>query len=157
MTKRGQVNSLNIISWIQIIGGIVGLISIFTSLSQTGQINGPLFLIYQTAIALFCFSIYAGRALLYKDKRGIRLSIINQVFQLFQLCLFGYGWAYSSGLQLTFGFKGTSFDVNVSFSSFYMYFNSNHEFIFSINVIAVFVLIVLWKNVKSLIINSPKS
>jgi hypothetical protein len=54
--------TLKIISWLQIIGGIIGIGLIIYSLLNTGELNGPLLFIFLTGISLFIFSIYVRRS-----------------------------------------------------------------------------------------------
>lgn len=67
MTKNWfkNISLLKSIGWLQIVGGIFGLVSICNSLLQTGVINGSLLLIFLCSIGVFVFSIYAGKSLLY--------------------------------------------------------------------------------------------
>lgn len=143
---------LKLISYLQIIGGITGLVLIGNLLLQTGALNGPLLLIFLTGIGLFLFSIYCGKVLLGLDKKkGIIYSLINQGLQLFQWSAFGYGMSYSSGARACVEIKGLSitFDFAIVVSSFDMYINSGQEFYVKVNIIALFVIIVLyyiWRN-----------
>src|SRR5258706_13508946 len=139
--------TLKIISWLQIVGGVTGIWLVAHLMLQTGTINGPLLLIFLIGLALFIYSIYSGKRLLTDvDKRsGIILSIINQAIQLFQWSMFGYGFSYSSGAEITLGIQGLTFKFNLAVivSSFKMAINSEDEFFIKINLIAVFVIIVL--------------
>lgn len=143
---------LKLISYLQIIGGVTGLVLIGNLLLQTGTLNGPLLLIFLTGIGLFLFSIYCGKVLLGSDKKkNIIYSLINQMLQLLQWSTFGYGMSYSSGARACIGIKGLSitFDFAIVVSSFDMYINSGEEFYVKINIIALFAIIVLyyiWRN-----------
>lgn len=135
------------ISWLQIIGGITGLILIGNLLLQTGTLSGPLLLIILIGISLFIYSIYAGRKLFKgNQKNGIILSVINQILQLFQWSLFGYGLSYSSGAQISIGLKGLKVvaDFSVFVSKFEMYINSSKDVYVKVNIIAVLLIITLY-------------
>lgn len=147
LITENSTRILKLISYLQIIGGITGLVLIGNLLLQTGTLNGPLLLIFLTGIGLFLFSISCGKVLLGPDKKkGIIYSLINQGIQLFQWSAFGYGMSYSSGARACVGIKGLSiiFDFAVIVSSFDMYINSGEEFYVKINIIALFVIIVLY-------------
>ena len=78
--------TLQIISWLQIVGGVTGLGLVAYLMLQTGTINRAILLIFLIGLGLFSYSIYSGKRLLTDPEKGtgIVLSIINQVVQLFQ-------------------------------------------------------------------------
>lgn len=148
---RNSIIVLQTISYLQIIGGITGLVLIWNLLLQTGAVNGPLLLIFLTGIGLFLFSIYCGKVLIGSNKRkGIIYSLVNQGLQLFQWSAFGYGISYSSGARACFGIKELSltFDFAIVVSSFDMYLNSGEQLYVKVNMVAVFVMIVLYHILK---------
>lgn len=143
---KNRVWILKLISCLQIVGGITGLVLMGNLLLQTGTVNGPLLLIFLTGIGLFLFSVYCGKVLLDPTKkRGTIYSLINQGLQLFQWSAFSYGLSYSSGARACVGIKGLSvtFDFAIVVSSFEMYINSSEQFYVKINLIALLVIIVL--------------
>jgi len=140
--------TVKIISWLQIVGGILGLYSMTKIMLQTDAVNGPLLFILLFGLSLFIFSIYTGNTTLRSQdkKRGIILMLINQILQLFQWCMFGYSLSYSSGMNLLIGIKGALsfvFDWEIG-STFSMSINSSDEqFYLKINLIAILLIIVL--------------
>lgn len=139
--------TLKVISWLQIVGGVTGLGLVAYLMLQTDTINGAILLIFLIGLALFSYSIYSGNRLLTDEKKwtGIVLSIINQVMQLFQWSIFGYGLSYSSGSEVTVGIDGLTFKFNFAaiVSTFKMAINSDNEFFIKINLIAFLVIVVL--------------
>ncbi len=139
--------TLQAISWLQIVGGITGLGLLAYLMLQTGTINGSILLIFLIGIGLFSYSIYSGNRLLSDEKKenGIILSIINQVLQIVQWSILGYGLSYSSGVELTIGLKNMTLNFNFSVinSTFKMAINSDNEFFIKINLIAVLVIFAL--------------
>ena len=139
--------TLKIIGWMQIIGGIAGLGVVAYLMLQTGQINGALLLIFLTGIALFSYSIYAGKRLLtdFDKLKGILLSLINQAIQVFQWTLFGYGLSYSTGAEIALGIQENTFKASASIimSTFKMSLNSDDPFRIKVNILAVVVIAVL--------------
>ncbi|WP_321281063.1 hypothetical protein [Marinifilum fragile] len=144
--------TLGIIGWIQIIGGITGLGVMANLLLNTGQINGPLLLIFLIGISLFIFSIYSGKKLISdkKTNTGIILSIVNQLLQVFHWKILGYGLTYSSCIELAIGIEGLSldFDLSAISSTFYMAINSGSEFYLKLNLIAMLLSFVLFDILK---------
>lgn len=157
--KIRSVNILKLIGWIQIIGGITGLGLIGYLLLQTVEITGAILLIYLIGISLFIFSIYTGNTLVFSlDKsRGLVLTIINQLLQLIQFSILGYGISYSSGAELLIGLKGRSLDFNFAIvvSTFIMSINSNHVFLIDVNLFAVLILVISIILYNRLKMNSP--
>jgi len=144
------------IGWIQIIGGVYGLGLMAYLMLNTGEINGALLLIFLLGLTFFSFSIYSGKQLITKHtlKVGIVLSIINQVFQIVQFKIAGFGLSYSSGTELLIGFSDSiKFNFAIISSSFKMSFNQDSsEIELMINIMAVLILIVLvdiWEEIKN--------
>jgi hypothetical protein len=139
--------TLKIISIIQIVGGIAGLLLRAYLLMHIEAITGPNLLIILIGLALFIFSAYCGKVLLTeKDKKNaIILSIANHVLQIFQWSMLGYSFAYSSGVSLTLGIMGVSIDFGISVvrSSFSMSIRSDNPFYFKINIAAVIIMCIL--------------
>jgi len=149
--------TLKIIGWLQIIGGVTGLGLMAYLLLRTETINGPVLLIFLTGISLFIFSIHCGILLLKADtrKQGIILSLVNQGLQFVQWCLFGTGIAYSSGVNLSFGLSGSSFDAKFGImSAFSMNINSGDGVLLKVNIAAILIFVVLIKLYKE--INRPQ-
>ncbi|WP_345331280.1 hypothetical protein [Mucilaginibacter defluvii] len=141
---------LKIISWLQIVGGITGLLMLAYLLSGTGAINGPILLIFTTGLSLFIFSIVSGAKLLHGAKYGVLFTIINQILQLVHWKMLGYGFAYSSGVQLALGFNEGSLKFNLGLiqSNFSMAIKSNEGFTFQLNIAALIVLVLVIECVR---------
>ena len=146
--------TLKLVGWLQIVGGLTGLGLVAYLMLQTGTINGPVLLIFMIGLGLFSYSIYAGKRLLTDQHKitGIVLSIINQVLQIFQWSMFGHGFSYSSGGELTLSIKGlaVNFHFSAIMSTFKMAINSDDEFFFKINLMAILVIAVLTVVLKEL-------
>jgi hypothetical protein len=146
--------TLQIISWLQIAGGVTGLGLMAYLMLRTETINGAILLILLIGLGLFSYSIHAGKRLLTDEEKGtgIVLSIINQVVQLFQWSMFGYGLSYSSGAEITLGIEGLTFKFNFAavVSTFKMAINSDDGFFIKVNLIAILVIFVLADILKEL-------
>jgi hypothetical protein len=139
--------TIKIISWLQIVGGITGIGLMVYLMVQTGAINGAMMFIFLFGLALFCYSIYAGKTLLTETNKlkGIILAIINQCLQVVHFSLFGYGLSYSSGAEVALGFQDGTFKVSASAitSSFKMALHTDDPSFVKINVFAILIIIVL--------------
>ncbi|MEO5980025.1 MAG: hypothetical protein ABIS36_09720 [Chryseolinea sp.] len=146
--------TLQIIGWLQIIGGVTGLGLVAYLMLQTGTINGAILLIFLIGLELFSYSIYSGKRLLTDEEKetGIILSIINQVMQLFQWSILGYGLSYSSGAEITLGVQGLTFKFNFAaiVSTFKMAINSDDGFFMKINLVALLIIFALADILKEL-------
>ncbi|MDR3653949.1 MAG: hypothetical protein P4L34_13385 [Paludibacter sp.] len=144
--------TLQIIGWLQIIGGITGIVLMGYLMLNLGTITGILLLLLLVGIFLYSFSIYTGKWLLVDNdkKTGIILSIINQFVQVFQFCLFGFGFTYSSGVELVIGIQGFSLKFNAAIitSNFQMTIHSTNIGFLKINLMAVLILITLLSILK---------
>jgi hypothetical protein len=136
-----------IIGWIQILGGITGLGLIAWLLLKTGEITGPLLLIFIVGLSLFIFSIYSGSVLLTKDKLklGLILSMINVLLQLVHFRFNGSGLTYSSGFDLSVGYdNGLKLSFEFITSLFQMSINSDEvSLMLKLNLVAVLLLWIL--------------
>lgn len=150
--RRSKI-AIKAIAITQLVGGISGLILISYLLLNTDLINGPTLFIFLCGIFLFVYSIYCSIKLLgVEKKKGILFSLINQILQIFQFNIFGYGLSYSSGCELTFSIKHFKLDADFAIvkSNFLMSINSGQIF-FKINLIpllAIALLIYAYKQIQ---------
>jgi hypothetical protein len=146
--------TLKIISWLQIGGGITGLLLMAYLMLKTGAINGGILLIVLTGIGLFWYSIYSGKRLLTDTEKrtALILSIINYAVQVIQWSISGYGIAYNSGIEATLGIEGMmiKFNFAIFFTTFKMFISSGDEFFIKINFIAILIIVVLIDIIKEL-------
>ncbi|MGV8878483.1 MAG: hypothetical protein ACOH2A_05585 [Sphingobacteriaceae bacterium] len=143
--KLSNLSLINIISWLQIIGGISGLGLIAYLLLQTDTINGPVLLIFLIGISLFVFSLYTGNSLFFdkNKKKGIILTIINQSLQLLQWNVLGYGISYSSGAELLIGIRGVAMNFKIAafVSTFSMSIHSKDAFFINVNLASILIIV----------------
>lgn len=99
--SKSSKNKLRILAWYQIIGGLCGVLIFLWFSIQTDQVHGMLWVIFSIIQVLYCFSIYAGWLLL-RDKLilGLKLSIINQSFQIVALTFVRFTYLYVAGMEL---------------------------------------------------------
>ena len=137
--------TIKVIGWLQILGGILGFVTIGKLLLRTDTINGPVLLLFLIGISLFIFSISSGRYILSKSnlKLGLILSLINFCLQLLNIEISGYGLSYSLGFNLLIGIdNGFKVHLGLIDTIFSMAINSKDtDFIVKVNVVAI---IAIW-------------
>lgn len=145
--NQNQKTIIKLLAWLQIIGGITGLVLIAKYMLQTGPITGPILLIFIIGLALFTFSTFAGRDLLRSNagENHFTLTLINQVLQVVHGSMFGWSLAYTSGVDFSFGVEAMELKFSSSFimSTFSMTVNSGYAFGLHINLFAVLVILLL--------------
>lgn len=139
--------TLKVSSWLQIVGGIIGIGLLCNLMLQTGTINGAILLIFLAGLALFSYSIYCGKRLLtdQSKRNGVILSIINYAVQIFQWNVLGFGLSYSTGMEIVLGVEGgLNFKFNLSlFSTFKMAINTGDDMFIKVNLFALLMVFVL--------------
>ena len=117
---------------------------------HTNEITGPVLLIFFLAFVLFGFSIQAGNLLLQgsKLKIGLIFSILLQFLQVIAMDLGDYAYEFTSGARAVIGldFGGEfQFDLGAALSTFSLSINASEtEFFIKINIIAFFILAILF-------------
>ncbi len=132
----------------QIVGALFGFYVIASLLLRTNEINGALLLIYIIAIGLYSLSMKAGSLLIRQEyKRGLILSMVNQIFQIVSVAIGGYVYSYFSGGKLAAGFDFTDgFKMKLDLaltSKFSLAWNSGEEYYLYINLLAIFLTYVI--------------
>ena len=143
--KQNEKIKLQVLSYYQIAGGILGIGLIIRLIAETETVTGPLLLIFATGIGLYSFSIFCGRQLLTgKIKRGLKLSTVNQILQILQFALLGFAFQYVSGIMLTVGIDlttGFNFKFNLNLSMLTITINREKELLkVGVNIIAIFLV-----------------
>ncbi|MFD1256828.1 hypothetical protein ACFQ3S_08465 [Mucilaginibacter terrae] len=147
---------LKVLGWYQIIGGAIGVLLTIWLLARTQAVSGLLILLFMVAFCLYGLSITAGKKLLGSQyDTGLKLSIINQMLQVFSFLFLGYGFMYVSGLVLSGNIKynvgedGNGLRMGVDFGLFSKWnfdINSNNRsFLFSMNFLAVYLLYFIYR------------
>lgn len=147
---------IKVIAWYEILGGFFGLllflyytwVVISNPNIAIDQLGFEVYFFFFLFVGLFIFSIVAGRMLLKTDslKKGIRLSIIIQFFQILSFTILGFTWNFHAGPNLsvgvdlmfvddvTFKFQGALLDSSFEFS------NNQREIILMINVLPLIII-----------------
>ncbi len=155
---KNSRKTINILGTYQIVGGLAGLGIVGWLLLRMGQISGPLFLIFSTAILFYIFSISAGIKLIERKptKFSLLFSIVNQTIQILGFSIGGFKYEYYSGLEATVGFvydKEFKLNWGLGVSEFnFELFGSSNEFAVSINLLAIVIisqLIILYQGLEN--------
>ena len=138
-------NQLKAIAIYQIVGGILG-IALTTWVMFRGEVvvDQPALRMGLFAGGLFIFSILCGRMLFRNAKRGLVLSLINQVLQVVYFTFGAYGFQYVAGLRVGVGadmVEGWTLEFRLALSSFHFSIGTDlgQKFI-GINLVALFLI-----------------
>lgn len=112
-------DKLKYIGWYQLLGGVLGFGLTIWLIIKTDLMSGLTVLIMLLALGLYVYSVYCGTLLIKNKRNGIKLTIINQILQIFYVSLFGVTYQYYSGVHLSFGIDYTTdfllkFDFSLS-------------------------------------------
>lgn len=106
-----------ILSLYQTIGGIAGIgLTIWIIITTQMQYFGQYFFTI-IAFLLYSFSIFCGIALLKNKNKGLRFSLINQIIQLVNFSILGYGFKYISGFYISVGINLSNNNLLFKFGS----------------------------------------
>ena len=107
-------------------------------------------------VLLYLFSILCGLVLLKDQKKGLKISVVNQILQIINFSILGYAFKYISGLYISFGVDLTNFNLELDFGL------SSWQFLFNvqsttcqlyINILPLFLLHYIYKLIKQDSIN----
>lgn len=116
---RKQITALALY---QIVGGILGIVlTLWVMFRGEIVLTQEVLRISLFAGGLFALSILCGGMLFRNPRRGLVLSLLNQVLQVIYFAFGAYGFQYVAGLRIGFGFDMTgswTFKFRVALSSF---------------------------------------
>ncbi|MDO6388636.1 hypothetical protein Q4E40_00770 [Pontibacter sp. BT731] len=140
-----EKNQIRALALYQIIGGILGIaLTVWVMFSGEMVIDQTALRIGLFAGGLYIFSILCGRMLFRNLRRGLVLSIINQVLQVVYFSFGAYGFQYVAGLRIGVGVdmvEGWIFKFRLALSSFHFSIGTDlgQKFI-GINLVALFLI-----------------
>lgn len=140
--ERNQIRALALY---QIIGGLLGIaLTVWVMFSGNMVVDQTALRIGLFAGGLYIFSILCGRMLFRNPKRGLVLSIINQLLQVIYFSFGAYGFQYVAGLRIGVGVdmvEGWIFKFRLALSSFHFSIGTDlgQKFI-GINLVALFLI-----------------
>jgi hypothetical protein len=144
-------NGLYALAGYQIFGGILGIALAGRALPQLksfSEENLPLVLF---AGLLYIYSILCG-VVLFKDfRRGLRLSLVNQVLQVLSFAIGSFAYNFVAGFKVGFGIHfipAWQLKLNLSLSSFQFILNEDTgQVLLGINLLAL-ILVYLIERLK---------
>ena len=105
--------------------------------------------IFVIIIGLYSFSIYSGYLLLTKNfKKGLDLSIYNQLIQVVGFGISGFTFEYFSGIFLSLGLNITNdtiINYNAGFNTWILNLGSNSTLFININLVALGLIFLIFK------------
>lgn len=127
----------------QILNGVLGILLL---LLMNQKFSSSLIVII---IGLYSFSIYSGYSLLQKNyKKGLDLSIYNQLIQVIGFGISGFAFEYYSGIFVSLGFNITNdtiINYNAGFNTWILNLSSNSNLFININLVAIALIIFIFK------------
>ncbi|SIT83335.1 hypothetical protein [Pontibacter indicus] len=138
-------NQIRAIALYQIIGGILGIaLTIWVMFSGEMVVDQMALRIGLFAGGLYIFSILCGRMLFRNLRRGLVLSIINQVLQVVYFSFGAYGFQYVAGLRVGVGVdmvEGWTLKFRLALSSFHFSIGDDLGLKFiGVNLVALFLI-----------------
>ncbi|WP_162426688.1 hypothetical protein [Pontibacter pudoricolor] len=138
-------NHLKAIAIYQIVGGILGIaLTVWVLFSGEMVLDQVALRMALFAGGLYVFSILCGRMLFRKPRRGLVLSIVNQLLQVIYFSFGAYSFQYVAGLRVGVGvdmIAGWIFKFRLALSSFHFSLGTDlgQKFI-GINLVALFLI-----------------
>ncbi len=131
----------------QLIGGLMGII--YLLMVEAIPLSYGLIL----ATIIFLLSIIAGVLLLTENRYGIIITLLNQALQVLSFSLLGIEIINYNPASLELGYNVDSalvFDFHIG-SKFLLNFTNSNEFKFcTVNLSALMIFIVLWKQYQKI-------
>ena len=150
---RRKRNILKGIGILEIVGGITGIGLIVWFLLQGFQMNSYSFIIFLIAIIFYSYSVFAGIILFKKTEKGISHSWIIQFIQIIGISFNGITYVFTSGGNLMLGYNWTennlTFNLGIA-SEFDLSISQNVNNFIQINLIAIVIIYLLDKTLKSI-------
>lgn len=143
-----------ILALYEIIGGFVGISLTIYIIFKLNAFPFLLVCMFFIAFGLYIYSIICGIIILKNLRIGFKLSRINQFLQILNFSVLGYGFNYISGLFIRIGMdlsEPFNFILEWGASTWKLDFNNSQSMnYFSINIIAVILLLFIDKHIKEL-------
>jgi hypothetical protein len=144
ISKNTTDKKLDFISGYQMLGGLTGIAFIVYMIFNIDEINWAHILTVILGVLLYTFSFISGLFLYQRKKNAIKLSLLNQIFQIIGFSFWGFGFEYVSGLSFDLFIRNTDgidFSLNFGLSNWHMLINKDTGIQeISINLIALYFL-----------------
>lgn len=135
-------NQLKALAIYQVAGGILGIgLLVWVLFSGSVPVTIQTLRISLFGTALFVFSILCGRMLFWNARRGLILSLVNQLLQVVYFAFGSYGFLYVAGVRIGLGLDlvgSWTFKFRLAISSFEVYFNTDTgQKLIGVNLVAL--------------------
>ncbi|SFF85843.1 hypothetical protein [Pontibacter chinhatensis] len=142
MSRNNQIKAIAIY---QILGGVIG-IALLVLVMFGGEVTVTQEVLRFSILAglLYIFSILCGRMLFRNPRKGLRLSLVNQVLQVVYFSIGAWAFQYVAGLRIGVGVDmvgGWIFKFRLALSSFHFSAGSDlgQKFV-GVNLVALFLI-----------------
>lgn len=142
MSRNNQIKAIAIY---QILGGVIG-IALLVLVMFGGEVTVTQEVLRFSILAglLYIFSILCGRMLFRNPRKGLRLSLVNQVLQVIYFSIGAWAFQYVAGLRIGVGIDmvgGWIFKFRLALSSFHFSAGSDlgQKFV-GVNLVALFLI-----------------
>lgn len=142
MSRNIQIKAIAIY---QILGGVIG-IALLVLVMFGGEVTVTQEVLRFSILAglLYIFSILCGRMLFRNPRKGLRLSLVNQVLQVVYFSIGAWAFQYVAGLRIGVGVDmvgGWIFKFRLALSSFHFSAGSDlgQKFV-GVNLVALFLI-----------------
>ncbi len=126
--KNTTAKKNDFISGYQMIGGLIGLAFMFAIFFNVEEINNSYIFILGLGFLFYIFSFIAGLFLFQGKTYALKISLINQILQIFGFSFWGYGFEYVAGVSFDFFIKYTDsldFTINIGLSNWHILLNND--------------------------------
>lgn len=143
--NKQTIYQIRTIAVYQIIGGLLGIaLTVWVTYSAEMVITPLILRMGLFAGGLYVFSIVCGRMLFLNPKRGLKVSLVNQVLQVLYFSFGAYGYQYVAGLRVGIGMDMLEswifkFRLALSSYSFNLGTDLGQKFI-GVNLMALFLI-----------------
>jgi len=145
LSTLSTTNQIRAIAIYQIAGGVIG-IALLVLVLFGGEVTVSQQVLRFGILAglLYVFSILCGRLLFRNPRKGLKLSLVNQVLQVVYFSFGAWAFQYVAGLRIGMGIDmvgGWIFKFRLALSSFHLSAGSDigQKFV-GINLVALFLI-----------------
>lgn len=146
MNKRVK-NSIYALAGYQIFGGILGLALAGRAMPQLKSFSDAGLSLVFIAGLLYIYSILCGFVLFTNHRRGLSLSLVNQLLQVVNFSIGSFAYNYVAGFKIGIGIHFVpvwQLKLNLSLSSFQFVINEETgQVLLGINLLALILVYII--------------
>jgi len=149
LSKTPADKKIDFLAAYQSLGGTVGLIFMGYLFFNTDESIEYYLLAVVPGVLFYLFSFMAGLFLFQRKTYALKLSLINQLLQVFGFSFFGYGVEYVAGISFDIFIRytdGLEITPSLGLSNWHFLFNNDTGIReLSINIVAAFLVFYILK------------